>query len=298
MKSFRYNLLLLGANSLFALNFSLFVSVMEQRALSLGAIFVLQNLCFVAVVGAWRASHKVVRTTLDLRGLLAIVAIAALSSLGWSYTTLWGMALTSPIDAATIASAGPSLTLIFAHFMRRRRLTPARLVGVAISLLAVVMLVVSSGELALRGVGAWGNLLLTVAMTIAALNTLLLKPLLERYGIQQVAWVYALTAAVVSLPLFWGEIELGVFETLNMASLLEIVMLLLLGGATPLLMLFEGTEYLSPLHTSLYRYVQPFVTSAVVLMRGQARLNAINYIALFVIVIGATLMARGVDRAE
>ncbi len=296
----KYNIFLALANLLFALNFSFFVSVLERKALTLSGIFALQNLLLLVYSTAW---FTVVWARGDKqriagRDLVAIASIAALSSYGWSLAMLEGVALTSPLDGATLALVGPSLTLIFAHFMRRRRLTRVRLLGVAISLVGVVIMVCARSWAPLRAGGAWGVGLLGLSVVVAALNTLLFKPQLERYGVMRVALIYAIVAAFSSLALFWGDVASSRIFGDNVAEATEVVLLLTIGGALPLFMLFEGSEYLSPLHTSLYRYLQPFVTMVVVTLRGQARPSVAAYVALATFIVGALLLARGVDRAE
>lgn len=293
----KYNLSLLVANALFALNFSLFVSVIEGGRLSIGAIYILETLLFGAASAALCMLFGV-HLRMRVADVVSLAAMGIISALGWSYATLRGMELTSPIDAATIASVGPSLTLILAHFLGRRRLTPLRLLGLAITLAGVAILV--SG---LRFIGASshmirGNLLLTMAMAIAAVNTLIIKPPLQRYGILPVAFYYSLAACAVSLPIFWGDLGSLSIEDMRLGDSAQMLLLLLLGGALPLMLLFEGTEYLSPLHTSLYRYIQPLVTTAIVLLRGQTQLSTGNYIALAAITLGGLLMAKGMRRSS
>ncbi len=294
----KYNLSLLFANALFALNYSFFVSVMQAESLSIGAIYLLQSLVLVIILAIWSLLFKErVSAAISLRDHLIISLTAVCSSLGWSYATLEGMSLSSPIDAATIASAGPSLTLIFAHILGLRRVTRHRLWGIGISLFGVLVLLLSpQWSASQRGSGAeMGNCLLVVAVVVSAVNTLILKPQLERYGLRRVALIYAVAASVVSVPIFAHQLS-----EVNLArvDILEVVALLIIGSVTPLMLLFEGCEHLSALHTSLYRYVQPFVTSLVVITRGQAQIVGANYVALAAIIVGGVLVAQGVDRGE
>ncbi|MFI3281535.1 MAG: DMT family transporter [Rikenellaceae bacterium] len=291
----KYNLALLCANTLFALNYSLFVSVMERDSLSIECIYLLQTLIFGVAMVLWQLLSRG-HLTISLRDFCAIGAVAILSSMGWSYLMLKGMSLSSPIDAAIIASVGPSLTLIFAHFMGRRRLTRGRISGVAISLSGVAILVVSRGSALMQSANVGGNLMLIVAVVIAALNTLLLKPLLERYGLAQIALCYAVVASIVALTLFGRELHFSPLGTLKPWNLVELIALLLFGSALPLLLLFEGTEFLSPLHTSLYRYMQPLIAAIVVVARGQATLTLANYLAMAALLLGGVLVAQKVDR--
>ncbi len=297
MKSFNYNLALFGANALYALNFSLFVSLLESMALTIGSIYLLQCVVLFFLLLLLRLLGWGSRGGVAPRDIAIIIFTSILSSLGWNYTMLWGMSLTSPIDAATIASVGPSLTLIFAHALHRRSLTGMRVVGLVLSLLGVTILVVSRAAVAVSRVEIKGNVILLFAVVVAAINTLLFKPQLERYGVVRVAQIYSMAALAVTLPLFWGSLSSLASLSLNLGSTVELILLLLIGSSLPLMLLFEGTEYLTPLHTSLYRYLQPLIAAGVVVARHQVQLTAANYVALLVIVVGGILVAQGVDRA-
>ncbi|MFI3263949.1 MAG: DMT family transporter [Rikenellaceae bacterium] len=290
----KYNLALLFANALFALNYSLFVSVMQSEKLSIGAIYLLQTLSMVIIVSIWRVIQPHRNKIIELRDVASIALTAIFSSLGWSYATLQGMSLSSPIDAATIASMGPSLTLIFAHILGQRQLTGVRMAGIILSLVGVSILFFDRGWNLLSGDAGRGNILLLVAVTISAVNTLILKPQLERYGLSQVALYYALAAFAVSFPIFFKELSPSMFADFDLMAVVETSAMLIIGSALPLVLLFEGTERLSPLHTSLYRYVQPLVTTIVVVSRKQAQLTETNYIAMIAIVVGGVLVAKRV----
>ncbi|MFI3333282.1 MAG: EamA family transporter [Rikenellaceae bacterium] len=298
MKSLKYNLSLLIANALFALNFSLFVSVMESKLLSIDAIYLLESLGLLFVTTTLRIYRREASPPIQLSDTIIITLTSILSTLGWSYATLWGMSLTSPIDAATIASVGPSLTLLFAHFMGRRSLTGVRIAGLVISLMGVVILVISHPSGVVSTQANRGNLLLLCAVIIAAINTLIFKPQLERYGVIRVAHIYAIAAAAINLPLFAKSLGQLITLSVSWVAATELTLLLLIGCALPLLLLFEGTEYLSALHTSLYRYTQPLIAAIVVLSRGQATLTAANIVAMVVLIAGGILVAQGVDRSD
>ncbi len=293
----KYNLALLIANTLFALNYSFFVSVVQAQNLTIGAIYLLQTIVLFTAILLWRVLRPAKGDSMPLGHLLTISVTAAASSLGWSYFTLEGMSLSSPIDAAIIASAGPSLTLIFAHLLGLRRVTWVRILGIAASLFGVSLLLFSRQWGVPSGSMVSGNTLLVVSVVISALLTLILKPHLQRYGLQRVVWIYAVTALGVSLPCFWGE--LGEVKMAGITPLdgFEIVALLLIGSALPLILLLEGCEHLSALHTSLYRYMQPLVASLVLLARGQGSFTTLNFIVLALIVAGGVMVAKGVDRA-
>ncbi len=297
MRGLKYNVALFMANVLFAVNYSVGLSLMQSFLLSYRQIYIIEILSLV-VVAVPLALGRGRLFVVDFRSFLLVGLTALVSTLGWSYTTLWGLWLTSPIDVATIATVGPSLTLLFAHLLARRRFTELRLGGVALSLMGVAMLVVARGSILEVGSESFGSMLILVGVIAAAVNTLIIKGPVERYGVVSVMGWYGIVALVVNLPLFWGDFIAIELSSVSGSLIFELAYLVVIGSALPLFMLFEGTEYLTPLHTSLYRYVQPLVTTLVVVLRSQATLIWVNYVAMAVIVAGGVMMARGVDRGQ
>ncbi len=297
MRGLKYNVALFMANVLFAVNYSVGLSLMQSFLLSYRQIYIIEILSLV-VVAVPLALGRGRLFVVDFRSFLLVGLTALVSTLGWSYTTLWGLWLTSPIDVATIATVGPSLTLLFAHLLARRRFTELRLGGVALSLMGVAMLVVARGSILEVGSESFGSMLILVGVIAAAVNTLIIKGPVERYGVVSVMGWYGVVALVVNLSLFWGDFIAIELSSVSGSLIFELAYLVVIGSALPLFMLFEGTEYLTPLHTSLYRYVQPLVTTLVVVLRSQATLIWVNYVAMAVIVAGGVMMARGVDRGQ
>ncbi len=295
MKRAKYNIDLLLANTLFAINYSIFASLMEREVLSCNQIFLLQmtSLLLVALpLALLRGGLFSVRW----QDLLHIGATAMVSSFGWGYLTLRGMSYTSPIDVATIATLGPSLTLIFAHLLHRRALTLPRIGGLMLSLFGVFLLLLHRGELLLVGSEGFGNLLIMVGVLSAAINTLMIKKPIELYGLRVVMGWYSIFSFAVSGFLFGGELTSLSLRELSLGAFGELGYVVALGSVVPIFMLFRGTEHLTPLHTSLYRYIQPFITSMIVVARGQGEPSTANYIAITVLVAGGVLLSRGIDR--
>lgn len=292
----KYNIDLLFANALFAINYSIFASLVGRGVLSCNQIFLLQmaSLFLVALPLALLRGGGLF--SVRWRDLLQIGATAMVSSFGWGYLTLKGLSYTSPIDVATIATLGPSLTLIFAHLLHRRALTLPRIVGLLLSLLGAIILLLHRGKLLIVGSEGFGNLLIMVGVLSAAINTLMIERPIERYGLRVVMGWYAIFSFGVSLLLFGNELPSLSLRELSLGGFGELGYVVALGSVVPIFMLFRGTEHLTPLHTSLYRYLQPFITSLIVVARGQGELSGANYIAIAVLVAGGVLLSRGVGR--
>ncbi len=287
----RYNISLLLANVLFAINYSIFVSLLSTE-LNFKQIFLLQLIMstFILLPCAMLQRNFYRIKPCDL-GIIALTSL--ISNFGWNYTTLWGVSLTSPVDVATLATAGPALTLVIAHILGRQQLTRPRLFGALLSLVVVLTLLLHRGRILIYGSEGFGNMLIVIAVVAAAVNTLIIKPQLERYGTTSVLGWYSLVGLLSALAFIGGE-----FKTLAIHPNLELIYLLVVGSVAPLYMLFRGAEKLTPLHTSLYRYIQPLITSIIVVARSQATLKPINYLAIALIAISALLMSRNITKEQ
>ena len=282
----KYNMALVVANLLFGANFSFYVSLTEYY-LSFQQIFMLQ----VAVAAAFfipfalfsRRSYKI---TVEDFGSIFIVAILVIY--GWMYMLLWGASQTSPIDASTIATLGPVFTLIVAHIVHPQRISIAKSIGAIVAMGgALVLLVDKSNLLFSSATDAFGNALVLCAVVAIAANPVLINSQLKRYGELTIMGWYYIIGFVMTVPFFWSEISGLNLLKLPLLPLLELLYVIFLGTVLPMWLLYVGSSHLTPIHTALYRYIQPVVAAILTLMRGQNIIDRAN-------IVGAALIFTGV----
>lgn len=291
----RYNLDLLFANLLFGVNFSIYVSLIG-RSLDFRQIFMLQvlssSLFFIPFALFSGRSFRI-----PLRDLGNILFVTLLIVYGWMYMLLWGASYTSPIDASTISTLGPAFTLITAHVLNRRmKVSWVRMSGVALSLAGAAVLLFDQGFELTRGSHGYGNALVLAAVVSIAVNTVIIKPQLQRLGTLSVmAWYYIIGLAITA-PFFLGSLREVEFLRLGFVAQGELAYLLVLGTALPMYLLYRGTEKLTSVHTALYRYLQPVVATVLAVVRHQERIDRENIIAAGLIFGGIVLVMIGYNR--
>ncbi|MFI3259750.1 MAG: hypothetical protein R3Y16_06620 [Rikenellaceae bacterium] len=280
----RYNIELILANALFGVSYSLIVSLLEGR-LSTEQIFILQllfaALLFVGaaiITGGWRRVR--------LRDLGRLIPSGLIVVYGWSFLTLEAGRHCSAIDIAALSTLGPPITILAAaifterrreasfeqfyctdsicqYYPRLKHLKPrkirtlalpiALLCGVVVALLRNIPFSPSWGQL-------WGYLLTTIAVACIAVSTVLVQDIRRRLSASTLLALYFGIGALL-LPFLmphWLVCVRGLFAVELRPS--EVVMLLALvsfGFSLPLYLLFQGAQRLTPLHTALYRYIQP-----------------------------------------
>ena len=280
MSKTRYNLDLVFANIFFGANFSFYVSL-TRNYLDFQQIFMLQVLSgaifFIPFALFSKQSFRI-----RWRDAGNILVVTMLIVYGWMYMLLWGSSYTSPIDASIISTLGPAVTLIMDHIMHPHKYIKARVVGVVCALAGAAVLLFDHGFVLTHGSRAYGNALVLVAVVAIAINTVIIKPQLERLGTLVVMGWYYIVGLAVTAPFFWKYIDHTQFLRLPLQAQAELAYILILGTVLPMYLLYRGTEKLTSV-----------IAGILALVRGQAVFDAANIVALAFIFAGVVLVVIG-----
>lgn len=291
MSKTRYHLDLVFANLFFGANFSFYVSL-TRYYLDFQQIFMLQVLAaavfFIPFALFSRCSYRIA-----WRDAGNILLVALLVVYGWMYMLLWGASYTSPIDASVIATLGPAFTLIMDHLMHPHKYIKVRVVGVVAALVGAGILIFSDGFALTHGSRAQGNALVLAAVVAIAVNTVIIKPQLEKLGTLVVMGWYYIVGLAITAPFFWKYIAHVPLLRLPLRAQAELGYILILGTVLPMYLLYRGTEKLTSVHTALYRYIQPVIAGILAIARGQAHFDAANIFASVFIFAGIILVVIG-----
>ncbi|MFI3318544.1 MAG: DMT family transporter [Rikenellaceae bacterium] len=280
----KYNWDLIIANILFGVNYSIFVSLLGGW-LTYRQLFLLQ-LLFGALIFTPYTIAKWGGRKLNLSEVAQLLSLAVLTTFGWLLLILWGGSLTSPMDMASVATLGPSFTLVVSYLLGRERVNAWRVLGIAISLAGGVLLIshrLSPNE----GEGAALGNIITMGATLAmAINTVAIKSQLARLGAARLLGVIFGVGLALALPLMGGELLTIKLREVGAMQLAELGYLLILGTALPLYLLYIGVKRLSSIYSALYRYLQPLIAAAVIALRGGKIFDEINLAAGWVMILG------------
>ena len=202
MGALRYNFDLIFANLLIGANFSFYVSL-TRNYLDFQQIFMLQVLAasifFIPFALFSKQSYRI-----PLRDFGNILIVTVLIVYGWMFMLLWGASYTSPIDASTISTLGPVFTILTGHFLlREKNITWARRIGVVLGFAGAAFLLFDKGFRLAPGSSGLGNALVLVAVVAIAVNTVIIKPQLQRYGTLVVMGWYYIIGLLITAPFFW-----------------------------------------------------------------------------------------------
>jgi drug/metabolite transporter (DMT)-like permease len=297
MGALRHHIALVVSNILFGISFSCYVSLL-QGAMSPSRLFAVQLLFAMFVFTPLGVSRKgFFRLSLNDFGTTFIVAL--LTIFGWWYMLTLGASYTNPIDASTIAVAGPIFTLITSIIAQSRRARRGEILGIIVALCGVVAIIADrEGMLLGKANEAYGNAIILCAVVAISVNTVLIAPVLRRHGTEVVMGWYYLIGAFVAMPLIVEEVPTIDMSDLSHTHLAEIGYILIFGSTLPMYLLYKSAEHLTALHNALYRYIQPALATLLALLRGQATIDRTNLIGAALIVVGMSCVALATPRNE
>lgn len=291
MGKLRYNIALVVSNILFGVSFSVYVSLL-RGALGFEQLFVLQLLFSTIIFTPIAISNpKFWRISLNDFGSIFIVALLVI--FGWWYLLIMGASYTNPIDSSTISTIGPIFTLITSIIAYPRNAKMGEKLGIVVALCGVLVILVDRGRLLVGNAGeGYGNAIILCAVVAIAVNPILITPVLRRYETTVVAGWYYIIGTLLATPLIVRVLPTFTQLDFSELELWEIAYILILGSSLPMYLLYVGSANLTPIHTAVYRYIQPIIATIVATMRGQAiidRTNIVGAVLIFVGMLGVIL---------
>ena len=284
--SFSAHLALVVANVLFGMNFSFFVSIIRHY-MAFETLFFARVLfsavCFIPLTFLYK------RFRITRRDFIGILIPTVLVIYGHEFMMLWGAKYTNPLDASTLATMAPIVTLVVSSLVFRERLHWAKIVGIGMGIAGSAVLILGNGWPKMQS-EELGNLFMLVSVVAAATNTVFIKPELVRLGTMTVTGWYYVIGVLIAGPFFGRDVFEFDYSSLPPLAVAEIVYVLVLGTTLPNYLLYYGTEKLTSVHTGLYAYLQPIAATALGLYRHQIELGYDNLVAAILIFVGIVLV--------
>lgn len=170
------------------------------RTLEPGALALLRLAGAAAVFGALALARRDPSAPrMPPRDVLAIAGCAVLGIFGNQVLFLYGLRLTTAVNATVLVATIPVFTVLSAILLRREPPRAASLVGVGVAFAGALWLV--GGEFALGSAGVAGDLLVLSNSVVYALYLVLVRDLALRYGSIRVVAIGFACGALLALPL-------------------------------------------------------------------------------------------------
>ncbi len=235
----------------------------------------------------------------DLMKLFGASLLAIVFNQG-SY--IFGVGLTSPVDASIITTSMPLIAMILAAIFLKEPVTGKKILGIAVGASGALLLILGSSQASGTAVKGdhplLGDLFVLLAQCSYAFYFVLFKDFISKYSaFTTMKWMFTY-AFICLLPFSYNDListDWMALDIMRIASILFIVV-----GATFLcyLLIVTGQKNLRPTVAGMYNYVQPLVATIVAICWGMDSFNVVKVLSVVLIFGGVYLVTSSKSRAE
>ena len=294
-KTTKAHLALLGAGMIWGLMAPVGKAAMEAgiSGLSLATMRMAGAAVCFWIASLFAPKEKVSRRDLGMLFFAALLCIVFNQGL-----FIFGLSLTSPVDASIITTSLPVITMILAALFLKEPVTVMKAGGVVLGTGGALILILSSQG---GGAGAgniWGDLLCLIAQFSFACYLTIFKGLISRYGvITLMKWMFTY-AALCFVPISFSDVADMVSRTFPVEVWLEVAYVVLFGTFLAYVLVLTGQKTLRPTIVSMYNYVQPVVGASVSVLMGLGTFGWMKALAAALIFIGVYAVTQSKSREQ
>lgn len=227
------------------------------------------------------------------------IAFASLFALVFNQGVfIFGLSLTSPIDASIVTTTLPIVTMIVAAIYLKEPITNKKVLGIFVGALGALILIITS-QTASNGNGSiLGDLLCLVAQISFSIYLTVFKGLSQQYSAVTInKWMF-IYASICYIPFSSYDIASIQWETIPMISILEVLYVVLGGSFLAYLCIMTAQKILRPTVVSMYNYMQPIVATIAAIIMGMGNFGWQKGIAIALVFLGVYIVTKSKSRAD
>lgn len=286
---------------LFALTANILWGLMAPIGKSALVEFSALSVTTFRMVGAaacfWLLSLFCKREQVDHRDMLKIFFASLFALVFNQGVYIFGLSMTSPIDASIVTTTLPIVTMIVAAVYLKEPVTNKKVLGIFVGAMGALILIMSSQNASSGNGSIIGDLLCLVAQISFSIYLTVFKGLSQKYSSHHPdKWCLCMHPCAISLspitmwPPQWTEI--------STAALLQVGYVVVGGSFFAYICIMTAQRLLRPTVVSMYNYMQPIVASIVTVIIGMAVFNLEKGIAIALVFLGVYIVTQSKSRKD
>ena len=246
----------------------------------------------------WIASFFTKRERVERSDMLHIFFASMLGIILNLGMFLYGVQLTSPVNASIISTISPILTMSLAALFLHEPITKKKSGGVIIGGLGAILLITNSAHASGISGNIIGDVLCILAQTCYSCYLVFYKGLTTKYSpMTLMKWMFTFSA-LSSLPFTYSEFANFNFGNIPDLAIYGICFIVIGPTFISYLLLPIGQKNLRPTIISSYNYIQPVVSTIVAISWGLDNFNLLKIASILLIFIGVFMVSRSKSRVQ
>ncbi|MFI3278286.1 MAG: DMT family transporter [Rikenellaceae bacterium] len=295
-------LYLLIANICFGLNspFSMALFISDDPTIQISAFAMSSFRVIGAALLFWLFSFIVPSRERVAPKDLFLILLASLFGVQLNqFLYLWGMSLTSSIDAPIIAATVPIITMVMAMFAFREPITPLKVGGVLMGAIGAVVLIISGSKVQNWDFGMIeGYVICFLAAISYSAYLTFFKGVITKYSpITTMKWMFLYSAIVASI-LFKDDILAVKYTQMPIRCWFNIGFVVVLGTFVSFLFVLKAQSVVRPTVVSMFNYTQPIAATLFSVWVGLVTFSWLKVGAMMAIFLGVWMVTRSKARVN
>lgn len=287
---------------IFALSANILWGLMAPIGKSALAEFSPLSVTTFRMVGAaacfWLLSLFCKREQVDHRDMLKIFFASLFALVFNQGVFIFGLSLTSPIDASIVTTTLPIVTMIVAAVYLKEPVTNKKVLGIFVGAMGALILILSSQSAAGGGSSIWGDLLCLTAQISFSIYLTVFKGLSQRYSpITLNKWMFVY-ASMCYIPFSYHDVAAIDWNGISTAAWLQVGYVVVGGSFLAYICIMTAQRLLRPTVVSMYNYMQPIVASIVTIIIGLGTFNLEKGIAIALVFLGVYIVTQSKSRKD
>ena len=255
-----------------------------------------------AMVLFWIASFFQKPERVAPKDLLKLLGASLLAIVFNQGCFIFGVGLTSPVDASIITTSMPLLAMVLAAIYLKEPITGKKVLGIAVGATGALLLILGSHQVSeVKAAGnhyIWGDLLVLLAQFSYALYFVLFKNFVNKYSLITIMkWMFTY-AFICALPFSYNDLLHTEWKSLQGTEIGALVFIVVGSTFISYVLIVIGQKNLRPTVAGMYNYVQPLVASIVAVCWGMDTFNFVKIISVALIFGGVYLVTGSRSKAE
>lgn len=291
---------MLAANSMWGLMAPLAKFVMIGGAVS--SLVMTDLRVFGAMILFWIFSFFQKPEHVGHKDLMKLFVASLLAIVFNQGSYIFGMGMTSPVDASIITTSMPLIAMILAAIFLKEPITGKKILGIAVGASGALLLILGSSQASGTTVKGdnplLGDVFVLLAQCSYAFYFVLFKNFVTKYSaVTVMKWMFTY-AFICLLPFSYSSLLATDWLALDGARIASILFVVV--GATFLsyILIIVGQKNLRPTVAGMYNYIQPLVATIVAICWGMDSFNLTKVLSVVMIFGGVWLVTSSRSRAE
>lgn len=212
---------------------------------------------------------------------------------------IFGLSMTSPIDASIVTTTLPIITMIVAAIYLKEPVTNKKVLGIFVGAMGALILILSSqAGGAGGGSSIWGDLLCLLAQLSFSIYLTVFKELSQRYSAVTInKWMF-IYASMCYIPFSYHDIAIIEWSAISTIAIWQVLYVVLGGSFIAYICVMSAQKLLRPTVVSMYNYVQPIIASIAAVAMGIGTFGWQKGVAIGLVFLGVYIVTQSKSKAD